>query len=389
MCVPWRVRLRRYSIPVIWRRLRRPIRFWVHYRRAKKFCRPYVAQPLVKQACAQTVLAVGNFSETTGLSRAFRAELDILRDEYKDFNFRAVCLSHPRHDLPAPDRLILLCQPDTYQDILSRFAPAALKNTYRIGFAVWEMQAFPRQWRPYLSCMHEVYTPSEFSAAALRKGFSNTVTVRPHTLLPCQPLEDAAMSRQTLGVKDEDFLGLAIMDIKTCPDRKNPHGAILAWQKAFSDQKNKVLLLKVRFSRHTQIIREELLNLIAEHKNIRLVEEEMSDTQVRAFQSLADVYISLHRAEGYGLNIAEMLALGKPSVVTDWSGNTDFTRGHPLVYSVPATLIPYSDYLGSYNGTGWCLKWAEADIECAARHLKVICAATAHASCASQHLITA
>jgi len=33
-----------------------------------------------------------------------------------------------------------------------------------------------------------------------------------------------------------------------------------------------------------------------------------------------------HRSEGFGLFIAEAMYLGKPVIVTNYSGNTDFTR---------------------------------------------------------------
>ena len=38
----------------------------------------------------------------------------------------------------------------------------------------------------------------------------------------------------------------------------------------------------------------------------------------------ADCYVSLHRAEGFGLTLAEAMALGKPVIATGFSGNTDF-----------------------------------------------------------------
>ena len=38
----------------------------------------------------------------------------------------------------------------------------------------------------------------------------------------------------------------------------------------------------------------------------------------------ADCYVSLHRSEGFGLTLAESMALGKPVIATGYSGNTDF-----------------------------------------------------------------
>ena len=37
-----------------------------------------------------------------------------------------------------------------------------------------------------------------------------------------------------------------------------------------------------------------------------------------------DVYVSLHRSEGFGLVMAESMYVGTPVIATDWSGNTEF-----------------------------------------------------------------
>jgi glycosyltransferase involved in cell wall biosynthesis len=52
---------------------------------------------------------------------------------------------------------------------------------------------------------------------------------------------------------------------------------------------------------------------------------ELTREGMNALLSSIDVYVSLHRAEGFGLGIAEAMFLGKPAVVTAYSGNLDFT----------------------------------------------------------------
>jgi glycosyltransferase involved in cell wall biosynthesis len=37
-----------------------------------------------------------------------------------------------------------------------------------------------------------------------------------------------------------------------------------------------------------------------------------------------DAYVSLHRSEGFGLTMAEAMAIGKPVIGTGYSGNLDF-----------------------------------------------------------------
>ena len=62
-----------------------------------------------------------------------------------------------------------------------RDIPAAfLAKSYRISLAVWELPYFPAQWHFIDGFFHEYWTPSGFSAAALRQGTRLPVRVVPH-----------------------------------------------------------------------------------------------------------------------------------------------------------------------------------------------------------------
>ena len=61
--------------------------------------------------------------------------------------------------------------------------------------------------------------------------------------------------------------------------------------------------------------------------------------------ALCDCYVSLHRAEGFGLGPAEAMWLGKPVIATGYSGNLDFMTptnsllvDYRLVRSAPAPI---------------------------------------------------
>ena len=81
----------------------------------------------------------------------------------------------------------------------------------------------------------------------------------------------------------------------------------------------------------------------------------------------ADIVISLHRSEGFGLVPAQAMALGKPVVATAWSGNLEFMTKRQFGAGVlfagagarPGRRLRRQDQI-----------WADADIDHAADWLR-------------------
>jgi glycosyltransferase involved in cell wall biosynthesis len=76
--------------------------------------------------------------------------------------------------------------------------------------------------------------------------------------------------------------------------------------------------------------------------------------------------LSLHRAEGFGLVLAEAMALGKPVVATGWSGNMDFMNDRnscPVGYELVTLDRTHLDYHAGQQ-------WAEPDVDHAAHLMR-------------------
>src|SRR4029079_5960502 len=74
----------------------------------------------------------------------------------------------------------------------------------------------------------------------------------------------------------------------------------------------------------------------------------------------------LHRSEGFGLVLAEAMALGKPVVATGWSGNMDFMTSFnycPVDCRVGPLGRDYPPYRAGQ-------RWAEPDPEHAAHFMR-------------------
>jgi glycosyltransferase involved in cell wall biosynthesis len=98
---------------------------------------------------------------------------------------------------------------------------------------------------------------------------------------------------------------------------------------------------------HLQPLLDRLHQIAADDPRIVLIDRQLALPDLFSLYASCDVFVSLHRAEGLGLILMEMMSLGKPVIATAWSGNMDFTNSDNTclvdydMVPVQATLIPY------------------------------------------------
>ncbi len=101
-----------------------------------------------------------------------------------------------------------------------------------------------------------------------------------------------------------------------------------------------------------------------------LIAESLPREELLALYGCCDVFLSLHRSEGFGRGMAEALQLGVDVIATDFGGNTDFCSG-PLAHPVRWRSAPIP------RGTYPCAdghSWAEPDLEHAAELCRQVAA---------------
>lgn len=226
----------------------------------------------------------------------------------------------------------------------------------RYGYWAYELPRAPAPWLKDAALVDEVWAPSRYTAEALA-GAAAPVRVVPHPLF----LEDYA--HVLPAPRRKPFQGVGIFDFNSSLARKNPVGALQAWFRAFGDDPDCELTLKTQNGALFPEILADLRDIAA--ANVRIVDEAWPYADVQSLIAGADVLISLHRAEGFGLTPAEAMALGTPVLATAWSGVLDFMDGD-CALMVPATPIPVADPQGIYRGGQ---TWAEPDIAAAAAAL--------------------
>jgi glycosyltransferase involved in cell wall biosynthesis len=232
------------------------------------------------------------------------------------------------------------------------------------GVWFWEAERFPDRLLYAFDLVDEVWAPSRFIADSLER--TGRATVVPIRMPVPVPTWSTSLTRSDLGLP-EGFLVLFAFDFASVFDRKNPLGLIDAYCQAFGPDDGAHLVLKtVGGARHWEQM--ELLRASIHRPDVLVMDGFVRPHQVKAMLELSDCYASLHRSEGFGLGLAEAMALGKPVVATAWSGNMEFMDAENS-YLVPAELVPIPDDVHVYGGLG---RWAEPDLEAAADALRAI-----------------
>ena len=101
-------------------------------------------------------------------------------------------------------------------------------------------------------------------------------------------------------------------------------------------------------------------------QRIRIVSEILPPQQHAALLSSANAFVSLHRSEGFGMGLAEAMAMGIPVIATGWSGNMEFMdEASAMLVDFTLRAVRAGEY-PHYEGC----RWAEPDISHAARLMR-------------------
>lgn len=236
------------------------------------------------------------------------------------------------------------------------------EHRYNIAYWLWELEEFPDEWIPCFNCVNEIWTPSEFISTAIRKKTSLPVRTIPYYL----ELESGtSFNRKFFGLPEDRFLFLMMYDHSSVMERKNPIGALKAFKKAFSKENLKVgLVIKINNCIDEDL--KQIRSILDGYENVYFIKETLNRNQVNNLIQCVDVFVSLHRAEGFGLVLAEAMYLGTPTIATNWSANTEFMN-EDVACMVDYSLITIEKDLPPFKAGN---RWADPDIEDAARWMR-------------------
>jgi glycosyltransferase involved in cell wall biosynthesis len=278
-------------------------------------------------------------------------------------------------EMPPPGApLVLHENPPSLPWALLRLPRDLIRGRHVIGYWAWELPVAPPSWRAGLPFVHSVWVPSQFTAAALRPMLPAdgriALHVVPHPVAAAPPVP-SALGRAEFGLPTDALIVLVSASLASSFTRKNPLAAIAAFQAAFGNRTDRLLLLKLNHVDHFPADFAAVRAAVADAPNIRIETRVLPYADRHALTACADILLSLHRSEGFGLVLAEAMLLGVPVVATGWSGNMDFMDAETAAL-VNFRLVPARDPRGVMQVPG--AVWAEPDIADAAAQLRQLAA---------------
>jgi glycosyltransferase involved in cell wall biosynthesis len=254
---------------------------------------------------------------------------------------------------------LTMMNPKEHEHAMIQYGMSKFQGRYNIGLWYWELVDVLPEWRTGAKLIDELWVTTNYIYDNL-VHFSR-VPVHKVTIPIIIDTNKINASRTSLGLPENTFLFVFAFDQNSVMSRKNPMSVIEAYRLAFGDRKDVGLVVKT-INSDKQPQRQAELNEAIKDLNAFIVDGELDRYQTLSLYAACDSYVSLHRAEGLGLAMAESMYLGKPVIATGYSGNMEFMNHHnslPVKYQ----LVEIQEDQNLYRKGQW---WAEPDIAHAA-----------------------
>ncbi len=282
-------------------------------------------------------------SETAdGIGRAASLNLDCLKltgnQIAEHVLSRPVALERKREFIVIDDALIhsLSCKINYFHfdaewapHYFSHISTGILNGFYNIGYWVCEVPTIPESWAAQLKFFDEIWTASSFCQQAISASSNIPVILIPH------PIENQIVSKRIVerrqGKLFDKFVFLTIANVYSDAERKNILFTIRSFLEAFGTNKNVKLIVKISNLESDQNLATILTGIETKYSNIIIERGYVENSRIAELYDEADVYVSLHRAEGFGFTISDAIARGIPTIATGYSGNMDFCDARDIL----------------------------------------------------------
>ena len=237
---------------------------------------------------------------------------------------------------------------------------------HRICYIAWDFSKIPMKWMHLVKKCDGVWVPSTFVKNALIANLYK----KPIEIVPFGYINDvgndtdifkkqkSVFQVNSIKISPLDVVFMTAFKYNTDFHRKNPIATVNAFkQSVMSSNFKKVLIIQTSKPKQYRSERSTLMNAIADSPNIILVESFDDKKLNKELLERANVYISLHRSEGFSYDVLQAMIMQKIVITTAYGGNLDFFVDDEVIrknhYFIEWTKVTADEiYNSTYNFHG-------------------------------------
>jgi GT2 family glycosyltransferase/glycosyltransferase involved in cell wall biosynthesis len=336
-------------------------RHWLEHGRLEGRTGPGVAPYRGWSARPHAVLAkpfgfnvFGPFAATSGLGTAARGLLRALRGTGVPIELHPFDVSRGKPRITPEERAqapayrvnLILANADQIARLTALYHPGTFEDSYNIAVWAWELAAFRHDWFTAFGPVDEIWTNSDFEMESI--GAVSPVPLTKIRLPIETTWQDPGLGRDLFGIPRDRLVFLVAFDVGSTSARKNPRMVVEAFREAFAGRENVFLVVKFHSTAVEPAITRQLTQALRGADNVLVISDLLTDTDMGLLRAACDCFVSAHRSEGFGLNIAEFMALGKPVIATAYSGNLEFfdeSVGYPIAHTLTEVEVQAGPYM--------------------------------------------
>lgn len=234
-----------------------------------------------------------------------------------------------------------------------------------VGMFFWETERLPAGWVSPCNQMDEIWVPCEWTARACK----DSGVKRPIRVFGCCASPEAYEGVVPLQIPGVDPSWFKFYSVFQWTPRKNPWGLLSAYLSAFTVDDPVVLILKTYKRDGSPQEEAELQREIARFKEgfggaraakVVLITRSLSRAELLGLHAAGDCFVTMTRAEGWGLPIFDASWMRKPSIVPAHGATLDFTTNETS-YLVGCRMVPVDWIEPAWYARS--MTWAEPSVE--------------------------
>ncbi|SCB33975.1 glycosyltransferase [Rhizobium hainanense] len=312
---------------------------------------------------------IGPFSKVLGLSESCRRLGDLIEKnvdanctltDYHIGNLSTSLEVEYNKEIKKSDINIIHINAEEVPEFYIRYGEK-IKNSYNILYPYWELETLSSIHLPGIKLVDEIWAASDFITQSFKKAKANVFRIG---------LPPASFKRQHPTERNsQEFVFLSTFDALSWPQRKNAAAVIEAFMHAFEIEVPVKLLVKCQ---NTDKINQpeqkaewgKIVDRCQSDSRIRLLDQTIDRSEQEHLLSSSSCLVSLHRAEGLGIDILDCLANGIPVIATAYSGNMDICN-HNNCWLVDYSMVAVNKSNYAFVEEGHV--WAEVDLQSAVK----------------------